>query len=240
MPFELDKVKSGLRVPGLDLKYVEETGSTNADLLSAADAKPGTVLIAGTQSAGRGRMRREFASPEGGLYMSVLLEPHSADEALLITPSAAVAAALAIDALTGSVAGIKWVNDILLHRKKVCGILAEAVAGERMRVVLGIGANVSAVPSGLEEIAGSFFPDGRAHAREELASAILNRLFEPPEDVYGEYLRRSVVLGRSVTVHRGGESYAARALDIDRSFRLVVEHDGKIEALNSGEVSVRL
>ena len=82
MAFELEVLKSRLAINGLTIEYVPETGSTNADLLATTDAKEGTVLIAGAQSAGRGRNSRAFASPEGGLYMSVMLHPQSVAEAL--------------------------------------------------------------------------------------------------------------------------------------------------------------
>lgn len=177
MPFELDVVKNVLRVSGLNLRYVEKTGSTNADLLCDGSAKRGNVLIAGSQTKGRGRMDRRFASPEGGLYMSVMLNPESAEEALLITPRAAVAVARAIENVSGRKTGIKWVNDIFIDGKKVCGILAEARGGERLDVVLGIGINVSAAPEGMESIAGAIFETPPAYAREILAAEILNEFF---------------------------------------------------------------
>ena len=143
MAFELGVLKSRLAINGLTIEYVPETGSTNADLLAIPGVPEGTVLIAGAQSAGRGRNSRAFASPEGGLYMSVMLRPQSVTEALGITPLAAVAVARAIEEQFGLNPGIKWVNDILIDGKKVCGILAEAVQGERLNVVLGIGVNVT-------------------------------------------------------------------------------------------------
>lgn len=136
-------MKKHLRVPGLDVRYTEETGSTNADLLEDGSAASGSVLIAGRQSAGRGRMRRAFASPEGGLYMSVLFRDISAADALQFTPRAAVAVALAIERSSGRRAYIKWVNDVLLDGLKVCGILAEAVTRRGLDMVLGIGVNVA-------------------------------------------------------------------------------------------------
>lgn len=245
MDFNMDVLTGALRAGGLDIRYVPETGSTNADLLAAPDAVAGSVLIAGAQSAGRGRMSRSFASPEGGLYMSVLLRPESVEKALSLTPRAAVAVARAIEELTGCRTGIKWVNDVLIGGKKVCGILAEAVAGESLSVVLGIGVNIAEPPGGFPEelrgTAGTIFANAPALARERLAAGILNGLFADEFDVYREYIRRSAVVGRSVTVSRGGESYAAYALAIDSHFRLVVEReDGTRESLNSGEVSVRL
>ena len=238
LQFDLAALRTYLRVPALNIRCVPVTGSTNADLLADTGAEPGDVLIAEAQTAGRGRMNRAFASPEGGLYMSVLLRPDNPDDALLITPRAAVAVAGAIEAVSGRKAAIKWVNDIQLGGKKVCGILAEARAGETMKVALGIGVNISSVPEGLESIAGRIFESAPSFARERLAAEILNRLFSPAQDVYDEYLRRCTTVGRKVTVRSGNETYPAFAEGIDRRFRLTVRlPDGSVRVLDSGEVS---
>lgn len=235
--FELDFLRSA--APGYDIRFVAETASTNTALLEAADARAGTALVALSQSAGRGRMGRSFASPEGGLYMSLLIEPASAEDALLITPRAAVAVCRAIEAVSGRETGIKWVNDILMDGKKVCGILAEARAGERLRVVLGVGVNVSAVPEGLEDTAGAVFEAAPALAREKIAAGILNEL-RGEGDFRAEYLRRCVTVGREVAVTRGTERFTARALGIDERFRLLVERGGEILALDSGEATLHI
>ena len=244
MPFELSELKKHLRVPGLDVRYTEETGSTNADLLEDGSAASGSVLIAGRQSAGRGRMRRAFASPEGGLYMSVLFRDISAADALQFTPRAAVAVSLAIERSSGRRAYIKWVNDVLLDGLKVCGILAEAVNRRGLDMVLGIGVNVAepdgGFPEALRGVAGAVFEDPIEFAREKLAAGILNALFDESLDVYTEYVRRSAVLGRDITVRRTGAAYEARALEIDRDYRLIIERGGQRETLDSGEVSIRL
>ena len=234
--FSLDFLRAA--APGYDIRYTDSAGSTNAALLGDASARAGSVLIAGSQSAGRGRMARAFASPEGGLYMSVLLAPASVDEALAITPRAAVAVSRAIESVSGRGTAIKWVNDILIDGKKVCGILAEARAGEGLAVVLGIGVNVSAVPAGLEGTAGAVFDEAPALARERLAAAILGELRER-RDIYAEYVRRCATPGNVVDVARGGERFTARALGIDERFRLIVERaDGSRAALDSGEVTL--
>ena len=237
-------MKKHLRVPGLDVRYTEETGSTNADLLDDGSAASGSVLIAGRQSAGRGRMRRAFASPEGGLYMSVLFRDISAADALQFTPRAAVAVSLAIERSSGRRAYIKWVNDVLLDGLKVCGILAEAVTRRGLDMVLGIGVNVAepdgGFPEALRGVAGAVFEDPIEFAREKLAAGILNALFDERLDVYTEYVRRSAVLGRDITVRRAGAASDALALEIDRDYRLIIERGGQRETLDSGEVSIRL
>lgn len=244
MPFELSVLKSNLRVSGLNVNYTDETGSTNADLINDVSAASGSVMIAGKQNAGRGRMQRAFASPDGGLYMSVLFRNIRAEDALAFTPRAAVAVALAIERISGRRTGIKWVNDVLIEGRKVCGILAEAVTRRTMDMVLGIGVNVAEPEGGFPEelrgIAGAVFKNPPEFAREKLAACILNSLFDDGLDVYSEYVSRSVVIGLNITVHRAGGSYAAKALEIDRDYRLIIERDGRCEALNSGEVSIHL
>ena len=232
--FETEYLK-GL-APEYDIRFVPAAGSTNTDLLADESACPGTVLIAGTQSAGRGRMGRSFASPEGGLYMSVLYEPASACEALALTPRAAVAVCRAVEGLTGRETRIKWVNDVLLEGKKLCGILAEARAGDRLRLALGIGINVSAVPEGIDTAA-ALYDNLPALAREELAAAVLREL-NGVYELYEEYTHRCRMEGKSVHVSRGSESFEATVLGIDRDFQLIVERGGERLALGSGEITL--
>ena len=111
-------------------QYLDEIDSTNSYLkvLAASGAPEGTVIIANRQSAGRGRLGRSFFSPEEkGIYMSILLRPSiELDRAVLITSMAAVAVARAMETVKGITAQIKWVNDVFINKKKVCGILTEA------------------------------------------------------------------------------------------------------------------
>ena len=176
--------------------------------------------------------------------MSVLFRDISAADALQFTPRAAVAVSLAIERSSGRRAYIKWVNDVLLDGLKVCGILAEAVTRRGLDMVLGIGVNVAepggGFPETLRGVAGAVFEDPIEFAREKLAAGILNALFDESLDVYTEYVRRSAVLGRDITVRRAGAAYEARALEIDRDYRLIIERGGQRETLDSGEVSIRL
>ena len=162
-------VERYLKTPGLRLQYVPSLPSTNTALKAmAADGAPeGTVLIAGEQTAGRGRMGRSFYSPpDSGLYLSLLLRPDmSAVEATRLTACAAVAVAETIEALSGREAQIKWVNDILVDGRKVCGILTEASVdcenGMMRHVIIGIGVNTHVpktdFPEELRSIAGAAF-----------------------------------------------------------------------------------
>ena len=175
--------------PPLRALVLESVDSTNTALMrmAATGAAEGTVLLAQAQTAGRGQRGRDFYSPAGcGLYMSLLLRPKMPPEDVLaITPAAAVAAAQAVEAATGRRAGIKWVNDIQIDGKKVCGILTEAASssGTLDCAVCGIGINLFPPPGGypeaLRDRAGALFDaypgDERTAA---LAADVLNRLWE--------------------------------------------------------------
>ena len=223
-----------------------EIPSTNTALkeMAAQDAAIGTTLIAARQTGGRGRLGRQFHSPEGGLYLSTLIAP--TDTA---TCCAAVAAARAIESLCDAKIDIKWVNDLYLNGRKVAGILAEGVLspdGALTAVVLGIGINVGEMtfPDELQSIATSLGNEGFALSREDVAAAFLNGLTQTlcaDASVMDEYRRRNLVPGRQVTVMRGNETYLATAETITDAGHLTVrDTDGHTHELSSGEVSIRL
>ena len=234
-----------------------ELDSTNnrAKELAVQGAPHGTIVAADSQTAGRGRFSRRFYSPpRTGVYVSFILRPSlPAERAVMITSMAAVAAAQAIESLSDTEVGIKWVNDLCIRGRKCCGILCEASmdfeSGGLEYVVVGIGINVGRMqfPPELASIATSVENEcGAPVSRSRLIAETANRLAA----LYGEldtggfmdeYRRRSVVIGRDVTVLGGTESYPARAMDIDGQGRLIVRRaDGRTETLNSGEISVRL
>lgn len=224
----------------------DEIPSTNTALkeMAAAGAPMGIVLIADSQTCGRGRLGRQFHSPEGGLYLSVLIPP-----ADTVTCRAAVAAARAIESLCDAHIDVKWVNDLYINNRKVAGILAEGVFapdGALTAVVLGIGINVGAVefPPDLKPIATSLGNEGFALTREDLAAAFLNGLTQTlsaDDTVMDEYRRRNLVLGRQIIVVQGNETYSATAESITDEGHLVVRTaHNEIRTLSSGEVSVKL
>lgn len=241
---------------GRTLEIHDQLDSTNnrAKALAAAGAPHGMTVIADSQSGGRGRLGRSFFSPEhSGVYLTVILRPDCAPErASLLTSLAAVAAARAVEKVSDADVKIKWVNDLYLNDKKICGILTEAglglEAGRLDYAVTGIGINVNrmAFPPDLREIATSIGNEtGQSPDRNRLIAEILNEL----DALYGdlekgtfleESRKRSNVIGRTVTVIEGGKQYPARAQDIDDQGRLVIETaDGKA-CLNYGEVSLKL
>lgn len=230
--------------------------STNLLLKQQAAGLPEWhTLIAGYQTGGRGRSGRSFFSPEGsGLYMSVLLRPRlPAEDAVLITAAAAVAVCRAAEQLGADSARIKWVNDVFLRGRKVCGILTEACSGQEPgalgHVVLGIGVNVTepdgGFPPDIADTAGAMFPAHQSALRARLAAAILRQLYSlyaqlPRRDFVTEYQARSLVVGREVDVLQNGAVRRALALAVDDRCRLVVRYpDGEQRALFSGEVSIR-
>lgn len=234
---------------------LEDTDSTNRVAKQSAQegAPEGTLVIAKRQSMGKGRLGRSFFSPEGGIYMSMVLRPQIKPErAVLITTCAAVAVARAIDKVCGLTAGIKWVNDIFINGKKVCGILAEAEMNPATSmpeyVILGIGINVKkqSVPEELKDIVGCLEEYGVSpEKKEELIAAVWKEfglLYEQLSTaVYmKEYKERSVLLGREVTVFTGNGEYRAVVWDIDEEGHLIVNRDGILQSISSGEVSVRL
>lgn len=245
---------------GVALHVFAQTDSTNRVLqdLAAQGAPEGTVALAWSQTAGRGRRGRRFYSPPGtGLYCSLLLRPGglAPADATLLTCAAAVAVSLSIEEVSGRQTGIKWVNDVWLTGKKVCGILVEgafAAQGQGLEyAVLGIGVNLIPPPGGfppeLEGVAGAVFTPERVtdEKRGRLAAGIVNRFLDfyhqlPQRDFLEDYRQRSFLLGQPVEVLRGDRRREAVALDLDDRCRLLVRYaDESQEWLDSGEVSAK-
>lgn len=235
--------------------YFEEIDSTNraAKQMAGEGAPEGTLLIAGKQSGGRGRLGRDFYSPEGGIYMTMILRPRlRAEQAVLVTTAAAVAVSRAIEKVYGVSAQIKWVNDIFTEGKKVCGILAEAgnydEKGIPGYIVLGIGVNTKEqiIPAELESIVGCLeqFSDRRFENR-----VLIDRIWEEFGRLYEhlteaafmeEYKKRSLLLQKTVTVCAPEGDYVALVKDIDSEGHLILEVNGAKRTLSAGEVSIRL
>ena len=252
-------IEKHLDCPGLRLRYEEELSSTNTALkeLGNHGEPAGLALVAGRQTAGRGRMGRSFYSPEDtGVYLSLLLRPAlPAAEATKITACAAVAVAETLEELSGRPAQIKWVNDVFLEGKKVCGILTEASldceSGQLSYAVVGVGVNAlepaGGFPEELREVAGAVFQERTLpELRCRIAAGILNRLWrycggDQFRDCFAAYRDRSLVLGRQVELlSPGREPESARVLDLEPDYALRVRlADGAERSVRSGEVRVR-
>ena len=233
---------------------LETVDSTNSRLkqLAQAGAPEGTVLIAGEQTAGRGTGSRSFFSPRGeGLYLSLLLRPKAELKDLFtLTGRAAVAVRDGIERACAAPCRIKWLNDIYLNDRKVCGILTElsAVKPEGVdHVVVGIGVNVSQTAQtfgaqGLQETATSLAAEGYCVSRMELAEAILEELermyrsFPNEKEAYlARYRAQCLTIGRQVGYRENGVDYTGTAAAIDGDFALVVEG----RTVTSGTVYLR-
>ncbi|MFZ5974012.1 MAG: biotin--[acetyl-CoA-carboxylase] ligase [Bacillota bacterium] len=219
-----------------------------------AGAGHGTVILSEGQTKGRGRFGRCFYSPPmRGVYMSIILKSDlPAAHPYLITTAASVAVASAIEAVTGIAAGIKWVNDLHVNGKKVCGILAETVSGCKSGacIVLGIGINFwmrrEELPPDLQDTAAALFEEKPQDiSRDRLVAAVIDNILEMgpaprPGDYLPEYKRRSVVLGQEVWITGPGKSMKGRAVDIDENGGLVViDNAGGRFTLHAEEVSIR-
>lgn len=252
--------KLNTRDIGAHLECFDRIDSTNSYLKGEAlkGLPHGAVVLAESQTGGRGRLGRHFSSPEGkGIYCSVLLRPDvSPMEAVDLTSYTAVALCDGIERVTGLRPQIKWTNDLVMGGKKVCGVLCEmsiAPDGSLQYVVIGFGVNVNQTadewPEELKTIAGSVSQAaGQPVDREELTAALLDSLdgvyhnwvLGKRNDCLEQYRKDCLTLGREVRVIRGGREEAAFAEDIDEAFGLVVRYpDGRRETVTSGEVSVR-
>jgi BirA family transcriptional regulator, biotin operon repressor / biotin---[acetyl-CoA-carboxylase] ligase len=266
LSLDVTEITDALVHPGglwREVRVVRETGSTNADLLTAAGAgaAEGLVLVAEAQTAARGRLGRRWASPpRAGLTFSVLLRPDGVPAAQLgwLPLLAGVAATAAVRAVTGVDAVLKWPNDVLTGGAKLGGILAERSGSA---VVAGIGINVwqdradlpgDAIATSLALAAGpgQAGPDG-AGLRERLLAELLAGLARwylawrdqaSPGDADAcglrpEYARRCATLGREVTVTMpGAQPVTGTATGVDGAGRLEVRTAAGLAVVTAGDV----
>ncbi len=232
-----------------DIFILETVNSTNtyAKELAQNGAKHNTIVIADKQTAGRGRLGRDFYSPSGtGLYMSIILRPDNAPlEPVALTIAAGVAVCRSIEKLYHKQSQIKWVNDIFLEGRKICGILAEAGTNSGVidYIVVGIGINISTqnFPEELSAIAGSL---GDNINRSVIAGNVIAEFVRlqnlcGSRELIGEYKRHSLVLGKKIDFTKDGKTYSGVATDINNEGNLIVNlENGKIVTLKSGEISL--
>ena len=233
-----------------------DSTNTQAKRMAKEGAPHGTVLIAGHQTGGRGRMGRTFQSPEGkGMYLSVILRPCCRPEELMhLTCAAGVAAAEAVERVSGLRPGLKWINDLVIGVKKLGGILVEMAVDNGLveYAVIGIGINCLQTqedfPPEIDQIATSvFLSAAKTVSPCELAAALVEALWRMDSVLLPQkaalmaaYKERCVTLGKPVQVLRADSVRPGKALDLDMDGGLlVVYEDGSREVVSSGEVSVR-
>lgn len=244
----------------------DKIGSTNDYAKEIEKLSCPHIILADEQTKGRGRMGRSFYSPPAsGLYMSVVFRPDfEISKAMLITTISALAVCQAFEEVAGVGPKIKWVNDIYMSEKKVCGILTEAESnlesGTMDKIIIGIGINcfLQRFPDELKDKAAFIENPKKEFSRSQLAASIINNIFSlinnfDKRKLLMEYKSRSMILGKQILLYgssysalpeHGGTGVKARAIDIDENGGLVVEymegrHAREMATVTSGEVTVR-
>lgn len=221
--------------------------------LASEQAPHGSVVVSNAQTQGRGRLGRSFFSPaDTGIYMSIILHPHCSFTSIsMITIATAVAVCRGIEQMTSLKPSIKWVNDIYLDGKKICGILCEAISdfesGMAESVIIGIGINVHTLPNHfpkeLKDIATSL--SIAKVTRNEMIGRIVNEVLDISETLSStefleEYRSKSFLLGMNLDYTLDNESKTGRAVSINDEGNLIIElSDGSNDILKAGEVSLR-
>jgi len=258
-PVQPWKVKEGLRTKflGHPLLYFRELTSTNdiAKELAVKGAREGTVIVAETQTSGRGRLKREWVSPEGGIWLSITLRPKTEPKhAPKLTLMASVAVAKTINKLFELKAEIKWPNDVLINHRKVCGILTEAkTKGEALVfVIVGIGINadfnVNALPFSLRDSSTTLKEELKREIERE---SLLRTLLEETEFYYDMFIKEKFsnilqewrnsagFLGSYVEIVSHKEKIKGWAIDIDRDGALMVRlKDRTMRKVLSGDITI--
>ncbi len=229
----------------LHFDTLESTNKTAAEL---SDWKHLDTIVADNQTAGRGRFGRKFYAADGGLYMSVILDPEKLNIKLLnCTAAAALAVLDSLSSVGISGLKLKWVNDILLDGKKICGILTGCnyFSSKIQKIVIGIGININipeeSFPDDIKNKAGSIFFDGD---KIELAKTIainLNKYTcQSKKDIAKEYNKKLAFLGCTITVQNYANNFekiTGKSLGVDENCFLMLEtNDGEILHISSGEI----
>ena len=251
-------VEKQLAEYSIQVFHINTCTSTNIALkdLAVNGTAEGSVVIADRQTAGRGRFARKFYSPEDtGIYMSLLLRPgFSGFDSTLLTPAAAAATAKAVEIISGKKTMIKWVNDVLIDRKKISGILVEGAfkpgSNEIDYIIVGIGVNAfppsAGFDSSIKDIAGAVFEKYDPYLKIKLITEIIKDFMIFYKEIDRRsfldfYRKHSIVIGKSITVIKNDRKIPARALDLDDNCRLLVEYENHTqELLSSGEVSIKM
>jgi BirA family biotin operon repressor/biotin-[acetyl-CoA-carboxylase] ligase len=246
---DADTILSGLKTRwlGRDMRSFPEVTSTNEIARSlASNCQNGTVILAETQTEGRGRLSRHWASPPGGVWMSLILKPEMPlDRIYQINMAVSVAISRAIFSLLGLEAGIKWPNDLLIRGRKICGILME-VSAEVGRldyavVGLGINANVRLSSFPAEWMSTSLAREsGHDVNRRDLIQRILMDIEEAYEvmgsnEIYKEWRHKSITLGRCVRITSSSGALLGVVEDLFEDGTLLLRTDSGLQRVLAGD-----
>ena len=241
----------------LNIEIFDELDSTNNYLkkLGSKGEKETQLVIAQSQTGGRGRMGRTFYSPNGtGIYFSLFLHPgFSAEKSLFLTVMAAVSVAETVMKYNANDVKIKWVNDIYIDGKKVCGILTEGSINADKKLdyaIVGIGVNVIApengFPDDIKDIATAIFPGNSVeNIKEKIVAEVVNKFFKMYNGYDANYVERykkySYLTGKEINIISGENIRPATVLGITDDCHLLVKNEVcEIEEISSGDVSMRL
>jgi BirA family transcriptional regulator, biotin operon repressor / biotin---[acetyl-CoA-carboxylase] ligase len=240
------------RIIGKKIFYFPVLHSTmdTARELAREGVEEGTVIIAGEQTAGRGRLKRTWRSPEGNIALSIILQPNIASLPYLIMITS-LAAARSIETVTGQKTQIKWPNDVLIDGKKVCGILIEnEFNGNQVAFsVIGIGINTGLKVAGFRDIADtavSLNPVPDTDLRLKVLKELL-REFEAlyltlpdGKTIFKDWRRRLITLGQNVKATWGNQVIEGIAEDVDETGALYIRDEGgKVRKVVAGDVTLK-
>jgi BirA family biotin operon repressor/biotin-[acetyl-CoA-carboxylase] ligase len=247
-------IASGLKttVIGQNIRYFPSVSSTmdEARREIRQGAKEGTVIIAGEQTGGRGRLKRAWIAPHGNIALSIILYPNTTSLPYLIM-MASLAAAQSIESAAGVKTQIKWPNDILIGGKKVCGILIEnEVKGNKAASIIGIGINVDLNVTEHAEIADTATSLKSESKKEDLRVSIIRRLLTEFERLYRQlpagkpiyeaWRDRLQTLGKKVRATSGNRTIEGIAESVDESGALWIRDEGgEVRKVVAGDVTLR-
>ncbi len=232
-----------------------DSTNTVAKALAINGCDEGVTVVATEQTAGRGRLGRTFLSKKGGVYFSIVLKPqNSADDTLFITVAAAVAAARAIESVSSKKCQIKWVNDIYINNKKVCGILTEGefnVDGSLKYAILGVGINLFSPKGNFPDylpLADSVFDKKskilfKNRFKEQIIANFSKNFFLfynnlQNKEFIKEYQARSFLTGKEITYTKDGVCYNGKVIGIDDNACLLVKSNEITQKLSHGEIQI--
>ena len=208
-----------------------------------------SVVISESQMMGKGRLGRTFFSPsDTGIYMTILLRPPiSPKDTTKITTAMAVAVAETIEDISGEKTNIKWVNDVYISDKKVCGILTKT--NSLKYAFVGVGINVynpsDDFPDDIKNIAGYIFSERKKDTKNRIIAGILDRFSEYYKNIeensyFENYKKRLLWIGEKINIISPKGTIPALLKGIDENCRLIVEYDNNSEGIiSSGEISIR-
>ncbi|HAX83034.1 MAG TPA: biotin--[acetyl-CoA-carboxylase] ligase [Ruminococcaceae bacterium] len=244
----LDKKVISSMLPGTAIVVYDITDSTNTRAIELAKSVKGNILVAAEgQTSGKGRQGKSFYSPAGsGVYFSIVIRPDGRlSDVVFVTSAVAVAVAKTIEEMTDLDPKIKWVNDIYVNDKKVCGILVQSIVanGKVDGLCIGIGVNISTAdfPDTVGSRAGSL---GEEIDRNVFVAKVTKKMIAFSADIedrtYLDYYRKkSCVIGREIKYYENNVEHFAKVIAIDDNANLIVSENGETKKLSSGEITVR-